>query len=63
MVICLLKMKKKMGLSRADKLIIQLSQIDEIAKKECWSSDKKNDATSKIINDWKHNEHEEHLTT
>lgn len=56
-------MKKKMGSSRADKLITQLSQIDEIAKKECWSSDKKNDATSKIINDWKHNEHEEHLTT
>ncbi len=46
--------------SQVDSLLSELRQIDRIAKQNNWTKEEEENAKSKLINDWKDNEHERH---
>ena len=50
-----------MKASRADSLLVELSHIERIAKQQGWTKQEEDNAKSKLIDDFKHDELEEHL--
>ena len=47
--------------SKVDSLLSELKQIDRIAKQNNWTKEEEENAKTRLINDWKDNEHERHL--